>query len=133
MRVINLVVIHCSDSDIKAHDNPETINEWHIARGFSSIGYSYFIDKGGNVHTGRPEEEIGAHCRGFNTRSIGICLSGRHEFTDVQFQSLEVLVKDICKRYAIEKSDIVGHCELDAKKTCPNFDVHALVSKWEWH
>lgn len=134
MRVINLIVIHCSDSDAVSHDNIETIRGWHVnERGWKDIGYQYFIDKRGVVFPGRPEESIGAHVSGHNARSIGICLSGRTGFTSNQFSSLEGIVKDLCKRYGLDKSDIVGHCDLDNHKTCPNFDVHALVSKWEWH
>jgi N-acetylmuramoyl-L-alanine amidase len=135
VRPISYLIIHASDSDILAHDNIETIRKWHVEeRGWSDIGYHYFLDKSGNVHVGRPEEKAGAHCRGFNTKSIGICLSGRSEFTEEQFKALEELCHDIARRHGLSKSDIVGHCELDqAGKTCPNFDVQELVSKWGWH
>lgn len=134
MRKINLIVVHCSDSDIPAHDNVETVRRWHVQeRGFSDIGYHYFIDKGGHVYPGRTEDTIGAHVKGHNSRSIGICLSGRTEFTDDQFQALEVLLKDICHRYSLEKKDILGHRDLQPAKTCPNFDVHEKISKWDRH
>lgn len=134
MRVINLVVIHCSDSDIQAHDNIETVRGWHVnERGWKDIGYHYFISKDGAVHLGRDEQTIGAHVSGHNSRSIGICLSGRDEFTFRQFRTLEKLVKNICQRYALTKQDVLAHHDLDPDKTCPNFDVHKLVSGWDWH
>jgi N-acetylmuramoyl-L-alanine amidase len=134
MRSIKLVVVHCSDSDIKAHDNIETIRGWHVKeRGFSDVGYHYFISKDGKVHSGRPEETVGAHAVRHNSGSIGVCLSGRREFTAEQFGALEILLKDICFRYALGKQDIVAHNDLDPSKTCPNFDVHKLISSWEWH
>lgn len=125
--------MHCSDSDILAHDNIETIREWHHERGFSDVGYHYFINKTGAVLSGRTEDTIGAHVRGHNSGSIGICLSGRHEFTREQFIALEALVKDVCKRHDLGKQDILAHHDLDAGKTCPNFDVHEVVSGWAWH
>lgn len=133
MRVINLVVIHCSDSDIPSHDNIDTIRKWHHERGWKDIGYHYFIDKTGNVYTGRLEEHIGAHVKGYNSRSIGICLSGRDKFTDEQFRSLERLSLDILKRYGLSKLDVLAHCDLDAFKTCPNFDLESLVATWKWN
>lgn len=133
-RKINLVVIHCSDSDVPAHDNIETIRKWHVEEnGWREVGYQYFVDKAGVVHPGRSEDESGSHVKGYNSRSIGICLSGRHEFTPAQFKSLEILLIDICGRYDLEKKDIVGHCDLDKKKTCPNLDLHKLLASWSWH
>lgn len=154
MRTIKLVVVHCSDSDVASHDNIETIRQWHTlpkipddvaqrikdgtlpkseafkyGRGWKDVGYHYFINKGGIVFTGRSEDVIGAHCHGFNAGSIGICLSGRTGFTSDQFLALGKLLTDLCKRYALDKSDVLAHHDLEPMKTCPNFDVHAFVSK----
>jgi N-acetyl-anhydromuramyl-L-alanine amidase AmpD len=41
-------------------------------------------------------------------------------------------VKDLCKKYELEKKDILSHCDLEPKKTCPNFDLHKLVAGWGW-
>lgn len=141
-RDINLIVVHCSDSDNPKHDNIATVRQWHTERGFigpdglkgthDDIGYHYFITKDGTVHTGRPEHRIGAHVGGFNKRSLGVCLSGRKQFTSDQFQALEKLLKDLCKKYDLEKKDIVEHNDLQPAKTCPNFDLHKLLSSWNW-
>ena len=37
---------------------------------------SYYIRKDGTVHLTRPVERIGAHVKGFNANSIGICYEG---------------------------------------------------------
>ena len=132
-RKIHWIVVHCSDSDIKAHDNIETIREWHHERGFSDVGYHYLITKDGAVHPGRSESVIGAHVKGHNSGSLGICLSGRRDFTAEQFRALELLCLDITQRHELDKKDILGHSDLDGGKTCPNFDLHKLVSSWEWH
>jgi N-acetyl-anhydromuramyl-L-alanine amidase AmpD len=134
MRKINWIVVHCSDSDVPAHDNIEVVRGWHKnERNFSEIGYHYFITKDGVVHSGRSENTVGAHVKGHNSGSIGICLSGRTGFTADQFRSLEGLLKDICTRHGLGKEDVLSHKDLDPHKTCPNFDVHELVSKYNWH
>lgn len=131
MRPIDLIVVHCSDSDVQAHDNIETIRTWHVKEnGWSDIGYNFFIPKDGNVHIGRDEEFAGAHVRGFNRRSIGVCLSGKKLFTDAQFHSLGELCKGLMIKYGISKDRVVGHCDLDPLKTCPNFDLKKLVDSW---
>lgn len=135
MRKVNLIVVHCSDSDIPTHDNPETIRQWHLARGFKNIGYHAFIDKAGKIHECRAEDSPGAHVKNHNKFSIGVCLSGRakEKFTSVQFEALEKWCKENCEQYGLEKKDIVGHTDLDKNKSCPNFDLHALLASWGWH
>lgn len=76
MRKINLIVIHCSatreDRTLTAFD----LNLLHRRRGFNGTGYHYYIRKDGTVFLTRPVERIGAHARGFNENSIGICYEG---------------------------------------------------------
>lgn len=128
MRKIDSIVIHCSDSDVPSHDNIETVRKWHVEeRGWSDVGYHYFIRKNGDVHTGRPEHIAGAHVAGHNSRSIGVCLSGRHRFDGVQFESLRQLVKLLQEKYNIPDENIYGHRDLFNGKTCPNFDVKEIL------
>lgn len=123
-RQVNLVVVHCSDSDNPKHDNIETVRTWHKEKGWNDIGYHYFIDRAGVVFRGRSEDTIGAHVAGHNARSIGVCLSGRDTFTDAQFRTLKELVGGICRHYKLDmKTQVKGHRDLQPAKTCPNFEV----------
>jgi N-acetylmuramoyl-L-alanine amidase len=132
MRAVHWVVIHQSASNNPAHDNIETIRQWHIDRNFSDIGYHWFINKAGEVFKGRDEERLGAHVLGHNKGSIGICLSGQGEKTPEQLKSLEILLIDICGRYELEKKDFLGHNDL-APTECPGFDLHGWLSSLRWH
>lgn len=125
-RIIDKIIIHCSDSDNPAHDNIETIRNWHIARLFDDIGYHFFIDKKGKVKNGRTITKVGAHCAGQNMSSIGICLSGKYKFKDVQFKSAYLLIKDLMNIYQIKKSKIYPHNHFTAHKTCPNFSLEKI-------
>lgn len=51
-------------------------NRWHRERGFDSIGYHYIIYLDGSIRFGRPVEQAGAHCKGHNANSIGVCYVG---------------------------------------------------------
>lgn len=72
-RKISLIVIHCSATRVTQDFTFEKLEACHLARGFRSIGYHYYITKDGVIYPGRPESEIGAHARHFNAHSIGIC------------------------------------------------------------
>lgn len=127
MRKINLVVIHCSASDNPNHDDWRVITKWHMERGWSDIGYHYVIHKDGGVHVGRAIHLTGAHAKGFNRGSIGICLTGLNEFSPQQFESLRKLCQNLKEVFDLERYDFVPHNALNTKKTCPNFNVAEII------
>ncbi|WP_340560418.1 peptidoglycan recognition protein family protein [Streptomyces sp. GSL17-111] len=54
----------------------------HIeGRGWDDLGYNFVVDRCGTVYEGRADSErrtvLGAHTKGFNTRSLGIAALGR--------------------------------------------------------
>ena len=128
MRQITEIIIHCSATLIGKNYTVEDIDKWHKAKGWKGIGYHYVIYLDGSVHKGRPEEEIGAHCKGHNSNSIGICyIGGLDEFgepedtrTDKQKEALIVLLKALKAKYP--DATIHGHREF-AAKACPCFDA----------
>lgn len=76
MRIINLIVVHCSATRKDCTLTTEDLEIMHLHRGFNGIGYHYYIRKDGSVHLTRPIERVGAHAKGFNANSIGICYEG---------------------------------------------------------
>lgn len=124
-RKVSKVFIHCSDSDIQAHDNIKTIREWHLARGFNDVGYHYFIRKTGQIENGRPLKDVPAAQEGHNTGSIAICVSGSKEYTKQSMEALKTLCIAINKAY---NGNITfhGHCEVSSK-ACPVFDYKSVL------
>ena len=126
MRQIKEIIVHCSDSDIKAHDDISVIESWHIARGFKKVGYHYFIKADGTIQIGRQHSEMGAHCVGHNSKSIGICLHGRYNFTEIQFHTLKALLYDLTKEFNLDSTNVFEHNKFDKNKTCPNFKLNEI-------
>ena len=127
LRQVDKVFIHCSASDHPEHDNVDTINRWHLERGWDGIGYHLVITKDGAIHPGRDLEKIPAAQKGHNTGSIAICLTGLRDFTIDQMGALAMLAMVINREYRGAVS-FHGHCEV-ANKLCPVFayrDVLAL-------
>ena len=48
----------------------------HRLRGFDGIGYHFYVRRNGDIKSTRAVERVGAHVRGYNTHSIGICYEG---------------------------------------------------------
>ncbi len=136
MREIKKIIVHCSASSWGSF---KVIDEWHKERGWDGCGYHYIIPGGkpftskdtyreqwdGILETGRPIETQGAHCKGENHDSIGICLIGKAEglFTPRQTRTLRLLLRSLSFSFNIEPNDVYGHHEFNAGKSCPGFDV----------
>lgn len=127
-RAVRKVFLHCSASDHAHHDNPETVDQWHKQRGWSGIGYHFFISKNGAVFHGRGLDKVPAAQEGHNTGSIAICCHGkdRDKFTKAQMDALHSLCRDIDFAYD-GKVTFHGHCEV-ANKACPVFDYKRELS-----
>lgn len=118
---ISLLVVHCSDTTDK-NISVIDIHKMHLDFGWDGIGYHKIIERTGQIKNGRPEYWIGAHVRGKNHISLGVCLIGKDNFTKRQFVSLERVLKRWKLKYPNAK--IIGHRDIgNTKKTCPNFDV----------
>ena len=128
-RKIDKIIVHCSATPEGKDYSVDTIRKWHLQRGFSDIGYHYIIYRDGSIHTGRDESVIGAHCKGHNSNSIGVCYIGgcasdgktpKDTRTTEQRQSLLKLLKELKVKYP--KASIHGHRDF-ANKACPSFDA----------
>lgn len=70
------IIIHCSATRAGQDFTATDIDRWHRQRGFRSIGYHFVIRLDGTIEPGRDVALDGAHCTGWNHRSIGICYIG---------------------------------------------------------
>jgi N-acetyl-anhydromuramyl-L-alanine amidase AmpD len=126
--LVRKIIVHCSDSDLEHHDNIETIRKWHVEEnGWSDIGYHFIILKDGTVKEGRPINKIGAHTKGQNHDSIGICLTGKKDFSIEQKKSATMLLRALCAKYGLANDQIFGHKHFDTSKTCPNFEINQIL------
>jgi len=131
-REIDRVFLHCSASDQPSHDDVAVIRQWHTdpaprGRGWSDVGYHFFIQKSGNVQEGRPLHRRPAAQAGHNAGTIAICLHGLdlHKFTREQYRS----VNDLCRQIDRAYSGMVtfhGHCEVSSK-ACPVFPYREVL------
>lgn len=117
-------------------------------RGWSDIGYHFVIKRDGTLEPGRALDRAGAHVKGLNNRSWGICMVGGvnadnkpdNNFTDAQFKTLDVIVSELIDR--APTAEAVGHRDLSPDKNhngiieqsewlkvCPCFDVKTW---WEY-
>lgn len=127
-RKIDRIIVHCTATPAGREVTVADIDRWHRQRGFDCIGYHYVVYLDGSVHTGRPVEMQGAHCKGYNATSIGVCYVGGLDNagkpcdtrTDEQRASLRELLVILCTEYKGAK--VYSHRDF-AAKDCPCFDA----------
>jgi N-acetyl-anhydromuramyl-L-alanine amidase AmpD len=144
-RETKYIVIHCSATAPSSDIGADEIDSWHKKRGWDGIGYHVVIRRDGRVEFGRHFDDVGAHVRGWNTRSVGVCMVGgvdadgtpEDNFTQEQYDTLVATVVMLERAYP--DAGVVGHRDLSPDKdgdgviephewlkACPSFDV----SKW---
>jgi len=129
-REIGLIVVHCSATDDRDIGVKE-IDQWHKARGWSGIGYHFVIRRYGTIEIGRDINVSGAHTKGHNSGSIGICMVGgvdskgnpENNFNQIQFEALDELLSELLFMSNVKGGvEIKGHYDF-SNKACPSFDV----------
>lgn len=120
--MIKNLVVHCSDSPQGRGDNAATIHRWHLEKGWDGIGYHAVILEDGTIEMGRPVYWKGSHVGAQNSISLGVCLIGLGgDATEEQLLSLHEVLMQWLTIYP--EAWIIGHTDLDPRKTCPGFDV----------
>lgn len=140
------IVFHCSATRPSQNIGRREIEEWHLAKGWSGIGYHFVIMRDGTLQKGREIDEVGAHVAGANSHTLGVCLVGGlgengqafadapQMFTLAQWDTARALMSYLRKMYP--NARVCGHRDLspdlnkDGKiqqsewlKTCPGFDA----------
>ena len=136
-RMIDSVIIHHSASSI--YTTVEQIRQWHLARGFSDIGYHLLIDYTGALHFGRPLKQAGAHCLNHNAHSIGICLVGYYEPdgskyfrepTDALLNCLKFTVEGLCHARDLDVQLAVQPHRHYKNTACPGQAIVDQMKGW---
>lgn len=147
VKSIEYIVIHCSATPPTMDIGVDEIDKWHRDRGWSKIGYHIVIRRepgelGGLIEYGdRTLSDIGAHVKGYNSKSLGICMIGgvdnsnkpENNFTEDQFEALRKTINFLISIFPNAK--IVGHRDFpNVHKSCPCFDVkNWLIHKEDEH
>ena len=151
LTTIDTWVIHCSATKPSQDIGVDEIRRWHLDKGWDDIGYHFVIRRDGAVEVGRDLKYVGAHARGANRTSIGVCLIGGIDedgkpdanYTASQIFALDSLVKfglgDSChvmkglEDFSIRRAKgikVIGHRDVPGtNKACPCFDVKAFFGR----
>ena len=129
MRKITDIVVHASATPKGQYFDIHDIRKWHLARNFNDVGYHYVVLLDGTIQIGRQLEVQGAHVKGYNRNSIGICYIGggvptkwEDTRTNAQKVALVYLIGKLKRTF--RDARVFGHRDYaGVKKACPCFDA----------
>ena len=116
----------------KTEEIPWGIYDLH-GKAWSDIGYHLILPRNGVIELGRDLDAIGAHVKGYNRISIGICMVGgisedgqpEDNYTDEQWRAADFLVPLLAARYHV--AEIVGHRDLS-----PDANGDGVIDRHDW-
>jgi N-acetyl-anhydromuramyl-L-alanine amidase AmpD len=137
---ISWLVLHCSDTPASMDVDITDVWRWHVdERGWRDVGYHFFIKRDGSIQLGRMQNgdafldraEVGAHTRGLNGTSLGICYAGRDGMTPQQEKAALWLLRTHMTLLGLGADSVIGHAEADPKsgKMCPGLDMAVFRGK----
>ncbi len=131
MRHIDLIVVHCSATRCNRSFPVTALIRCHADR-FGYTGYHYYITRDGQTYQTRHEQLVGAHAKGYNLHSLGVCYEGgldeHGKPADTRTTAQKHALQELLRRLKKEHPDarILGHRDLPGvKKACPCFDAIA--------
>ena len=130
---VNYIVVHCSATPPSMDIGAAEITKMHQKRGWRTIGYHRVIRRNGQLERGRLLTQMGAHVKGYNAQSVGVCLVGGVDskgksvmnFEPEQFHTLSVVLEDM--ELMFPNAVTLGHRDLS-----PDLDGDGVVERNEW-
>ena len=132
---IDKIVVHQTDTEDQGKFTAYNIANYHVNNNdWAGIGYHYLITDDGSIFKTNDEDKISYHASGYNSRSIGVAITGDHtigsdnyDIVDKKnYNALVYVLAKLCNKYNLNVSDIIGHNETGSTNICHNLKMDQL-------
>ncbi|KAM3912273.1 peptidoglycan recognition protein 1-like [Leptodactylus fuscus] len=111
------------------------ILDYHTGtQGWCDIGYNFLIGSDGTILEGRGWSKVGAHAKGFNSMSIGICFIGNFQNglpSEAAINAAKSLIRCGVELKKIKVNYTVkGHKDVTST-SCPGDALYNNLKKWD--
>ncbi|CAG9794952.1 unnamed protein product [Diatraea saccharalis] len=141
-RPVDLVIIQHTVSpfcktDARCAELVRNIQNYHMdTLNLDDIGSNFYVGGNGKIYEGVGWLHVGAHTRGYNSRSIGISFIGNYNNdtpTTEQLDAVKALIKcGVDKGHLIADYHVVGHKQLIATES-PGRKLYNKIRSWpQW-
>lgn len=136
-----VVLHHSKDPDVECGIGLDREKSWvrsverhhAVTNGWSGIGYNFVVFQSGHIYEGRGWDRVGAHAKGRNSTSVGICLfidGDERTPTPAAIEAIRDLIQLGIDTGRIDPDyEIVGHRDVWATD-CPGDVVHAMLAEF---
>lgn len=130
------IIVHHSKTKDSETVSASAIRRYHVTTmGFDAIGYHFLVELVGDhieIFVGRPLNVAGAHTRGENRDSIGVCFIGDYDEAFPTYEMLNAgatLIAGLCATLDISEDEIHPHHKFAGYKSCPGdkFPLDGLI------
>lgn len=132
-RAITTIAVHCTATQEGRSFSVADIRRWHLANGWSDIGYHFVVALDGSIEVGRPKAQAGAHVAGHNAKSIGIVYVGGLDRSakpkDTRTPAQKAAMLDLLRalKTAHTAAIIQGHRDYS-----PDLNGNGKIEPFEW-
>ncbi|XP_074641729.1 peptidoglycan recognition protein-like [Tubulanus polymorphus] len=102
-------------------------------RSWDDIGYSFLVGEDGRVYVGRGWDRVGAHTKGYNTRSLGISVMGnfmKRRPNNAALDTVKLIIRCGIYLQKIKPDyDLFGHRQV-RQTQCPGDYFYNLIKGW---
>ncbi|MGH1339293.1 MAG: peptidoglycan recognition protein family protein [Aureispira sp.] len=133
---VDHIIVHHS---AHLHATASDFARWHVdGNDWPALGYHFVIEKDGTIVIGNPIDTLSYHAAPYNTRAIGICLSGNFELEDPtpqQLKALDWLIADLRGRLKPlnggKTLQVLGHKDVRQSPTaCPGLPLYNYIQRF---
>ena len=114
----------------------QVIQDFHIDdRGWWDIGYNFLIGQDGRIYEGRGFSVQGAHCSGWNTKTLGFSVMGNFMEklpTESALAAAKQLMAEMERRNYVAPScwSFYGHRDKSTTE-CPGTELYKEFTSWD--
>mgnify|MGYP000020564929 CR=1 FL=1 len=131
-RDVSKIIVHHTASPQST--TVDQIRDWHVnGNGWSDIGYHLIVLGDGSLEKGRSINKTGAHCKGHNKRSIGVCVTGntsQEPPTTAQVETLLGTLNRLIAEYGLTRQDVYGHRDFGDTE-CPGNFLYTIIGQYK--
>lgn len=110
------------------------IQKYHMKnKGWADIGYSFLAGEDGNIYEGRGWKAVGAHTKGYNSRSLAVSFIGNYMQRIPNSKAISaargLISCGVAQKYLTTDYDLLGHRDV-GQTDCPGDALYKYIRTW---
>ncbi len=134
---VDTIIVHQTDGYDKGINSVYGTANYHVeTKKWPGISYHRFITDDGEIYKTNNLETKSYHAGGYNERSVGVVVTGRHRFDSsksneeiigtTKYKSLVNSIVNLLRELPNKDIKIISHASVSTERSDPNLDMDQL-------